>query len=81
MKTADFNFDDHFSYYRVACYLVYLERGDDLTSPPRPGGEDMVIGEHIRFIRLFHDACRLAGRSIPPFDVQGTEFPGMEVAA
>ncbi|WP_163650769.1 hypothetical protein [Modicisalibacter sp. 'Wilcox'] len=71
-------FDSYFADYQTSCYLVFLERGDDLTSPPASHGENMVIGDHIRFINLFRTTCKLAGRPIPPFEVQGADFPGME---
>ena len=77
MNSAEF--ESYFADYQTSCYLVFLERGYDLTSPPVSPGEAMWLGDHIRFINLFRTTCKLAGRPIPPFEVQGADFPGMEV--
>lgn len=72
-------FLENFEEYQRACYLVYLERGYDLESLPSTQSHRVRVGEHIRFIRLFREACRLACISIPAFTVQGLDFPSVGI--
>lgn len=72
-------FNENFEEYQRACYLVYLERGHDLESLPNTKSHRVRVGDHIRFIRLFREACRLACIPIPAFELQGVEFESINL--
>lgn len=71
-------FLENFEDYKKSCYIVFLERGYDLTSPAKSPGEDMMLSDHIRTINLFRECCRLARIPIPAFEVQGAEFEAID---
>lgn len=70
-------FLENFEEYQKACYLVSLERDGDVSALPFHGGQEAMLGDHIRFIRLFRECCRLACIPIPEFEVQGITFPSI----